>query len=61
MADGHSDIFHVFFKRHKRLTLNEHRNIQGDVAIMRVSQKCVDSVVNLRRGDVQLADFLLER
>ncbi|KAJ7655787.1 hypothetical protein DFH06DRAFT_1329224 [Mycena polygramma] len=53
--------FRVFFKRHVRLPLNPHANLQGDILIMRMASSNPHSVVNLRSGDTRLADFVLRK
>ncbi|KAJ6599577.1 hypothetical protein B0H10DRAFT_1959022 [Mycena sp. CBHHK59/15] len=50
--------FRVFYKRHVRLSHNTRLDVQGDVAIMRVASKNRQSVVNMRRSDREISDFI---
>lgn len=52
--------YRMFFKRHIDLPLNRRLNVKGDIVIMRMAAKSFSSVVNLRRSDVEVADFIVE-
>ncbi|KAJ7259350.1 hypothetical protein C8J57DRAFT_1233712 [Mycena rebaudengoi] len=60
-ANGHtaSSKFRVFFKRHARLPYNWRLDLKGDIVIMRLESKSVSSVVNFRRSDAKIADFII--
>jgi hypothetical protein len=53
--------FRAFLKRHKRLPTNTTLGIQGDLVIMRVASKNLQSVVNMRSSDSKLADFVVKK
>ncbi|KAJ7027148.1 hypothetical protein C8F04DRAFT_1267290 [Mycena alexandri] len=60
-ADGRSAIskFRIFFKRHVRLPYNWRLDLQGDIVVMRIASRSQSSVVNLRRSDNRIADFIV--
>jgi hypothetical protein len=60
-ADGLSTTskFQVFFKRHVHLPHNEELDLKGDVVVMRVASRNQLSVVNMRRSDTKIADFIV--
>ncbi|KAJ7813624.1 hypothetical protein B0H13DRAFT_1555357, partial [Mycena leptocephala] len=60
-ANGRTAIsrFRVFCKRHVRLPYNWRLDLKGDVLVMRVASKSLSSVVNLRRSDAKIADFIV--
>ncbi|KAJ7431764.1 hypothetical protein B0H11DRAFT_1941247 [Mycena galericulata] len=51
--------FRVFFKRHKRLSFNSRSIARGDILIMRIAHRNQSSVVNMRRSDGKLGDFIV--
>jgi hypothetical protein len=53
--------FRIFFRRHKRLPKNPSLNVNGDLIIMRLGQKNLEKVVNLRAGDTKLARQIARR
>ncbi|KAK7000153.1 hypothetical protein R3P38DRAFT_3219029 [Favolaschia claudopus] len=54
--------FRVFYKRHKYLPFNgTARDVNGDIAIMRVSSSNPTHLVNLRSCDKSLVRFVLKR
>ncbi|KAJ7073085.1 hypothetical protein C8F01DRAFT_1106134 [Mycena amicta] len=55
--DGHyhTDHYRAFYKNHKGLPRNLFLNIQGDLAIVRMSE---GQPVNLRRSDRRIADYI---
>ncbi|KAJ7077749.1 hypothetical protein C8R44DRAFT_896168 [Mycena epipterygia] len=60
-ADGRSATskFRIFFKRHVRLPYNWRLDLKGDIVVMHVASKSLSSVVNLRRLDDKIADFII--
>nr|GAT43523.1 predicted protein [Mycena chlorophos] len=55
------DIFQIFFKRHVRLQPNGHvEDLAGDIIVMRISARDEKAVVNARRGDKVIMDYILE-
>ncbi|KAF8144081.1 hypothetical protein K438DRAFT_1783201 [Mycena galopus ATCC 62051] len=58
---GRTARFRLFFKRHVRLPKSKSAHIRGDLVVMRVGSKNDDSVVNMRAGDRQSADFIVKK
>ncbi|KAJ7087577.1 hypothetical protein B0H15DRAFT_781268, partial [Mycena belliarum] len=56
-----TSIFRAFFKRHVRLPPNPTVAIKGDLLLMRVGSRNENLVVNLRKGDRQLADYIAKQ
>ncbi|KAJ6540097.1 hypothetical protein B0H10DRAFT_2245296 [Mycena sp. CBHHK59/15] len=52
--------FRLFYKRHARLSPNRRLDMKGDFLVMRVASRNYLSVVNMRRSDAELADFILQ-
>ncbi|KAJ7878718.1 hypothetical protein B0H13DRAFT_1892523 [Mycena leptocephala] len=61
--NGRSAIsrFRVFCKRHVRLPYNWRLDLKGDILVMRIASKSFSSVVNLRRSDAKIADFIVAK
>ncbi|KAF8173040.1 hypothetical protein K438DRAFT_1981228 [Mycena galopus ATCC 62051] len=60
VLDGAAVQAHVH-DRHVRLPKSKSAHIRGDLVVMRVGSKNDDSVVNMRAGDRQSADFIVKK
>lgn len=64
IAGGTLARFAVFYKQHCRLPPNHSLRkgnlaFRGDILVMRVASKNVNSYVNMRGGDIALSDFVV--